>query len=75
MAKRLQSWAIEDLELQKELFNRKGESKGITPSQSEVDLDTDGNTPTPEDDGEMSGDEMVEFYKDNFGEKPSFINE
>jgi archaellum component FlaC len=74
-AKRLQSWSIEDLEFQKELFDDRAESKGITPSQSEVDLDTDGNTPTPEDDGEMSGDEMVEFYKDNFGEKPSFINE
>ena len=75
MAKRLQSWAIEDLELQKELFERKGESKGITPSQSEVDLD-DGNIPTPDDtDDDMNGDEMVEFYDDTFGEKPSFINE
>lgn len=75
MAKRLQSWAIEDLELQKELFERKGESKGITPSQSEVDLD-DGNIPTPDDtDDDMNGDEMVEFYEDTFGEKPSFINE
>ena len=75
MAKRLQSWSIEDLELQKELFERKGESKGITPSQSEVDLD-DGNIPTPDDDGnDLSSDEMVEFYEDTFGEKPSFINE
>lgn len=75
MAKRLQSWSIEDLELQKELFDRKGESKGITPSQSEVDLD-DGNIPTPDDDGnDLSSDEMVEFYEDTFGEKPSFINE
>ena len=63
------------LELQKELFERKGESKGITPSQSEVDLD-DGNIPTPDDDGnDLSSDEMVEFYEDTFGEKPSFINE
>ena len=75
MAKRLESWSIEDLELQKELFERKGESKGITPSQSEVDLD-DGNIPTPDDDGnDLSSDEMVEFYEDTFGEKPSFINE
>ena len=74
MAKRLQSWSIEDLELQKELFESRGESKGITPSQSEVDLD-DGHIPTPEDDGEMTGDEMVEFFEDTFGEKPSFINE
>ena len=74
MAKRLQSWSIEDLELQKELFESRGESKGITPSQSEVDLD-DGNIPTPDDDGEMTGDEMVEFFEDTFGEKPSFINE
>ena len=75
MAKRLQSWSIEDLELQKELFERKGESKGITPSQSEVDLD-DGNIPTPDDDGnDLSSDEIVEFYEDTFGEKPSFINE
>ena len=75
MAKRLQSWSIEDLELQKELFESRGESKGITPSQSEVDLD-DGNIPTPDDDGnDLSSDEMVEFYEDTFGEKPSFINE
>ena len=74
-AKRLQSWSIEDLEFQKELFEERGESKGITPSQSEVDLD-DGNIPTPDDTGDdMNGDEMVEFYEDTFGEKPSFINE
>lgn len=74
-AKRLQSWSIEDLEFQKELFEDRNDSKGITPSQSEVDLD-DGNIPTPDDTGDdMNSDEMVEFYEDTFGEKPSFINE
>ena len=75
-AKRLESWSIEDLEFQKELLSDSINNKGITPSQSEVDLDTDGNAPTPVDDGgEMTDDEMIEFFEDTFGEKPSFINE
>ena len=75
-AKMLESFTMEQLEFQKELLGESSNNKGITPSQSEVDLDTDGNTPTPQDDdGDMSSDEMIEFFEDTFGEKPSFINE
>ena len=75
-AKILESFTMEQLEFQKELLGESSNNKGITPSQSEVDLDTDGNTPTPQDDdGEMNSDEMIEFFEDTFGEKPSFINE
>lgn len=73
-AQTLQNWSMEQLEFQKELMGDDGANKGITPSQAEFDLD-DGNIPTPVDDGEPSKDEMIEFYEDTFGEKPSFINE
>lgn len=73
-AQTLQNWSMEQLEFQKELMGDDGANRGITPSQAEVDLD-DGNIPTPVDDGEPSKDEMIEFYEDTFGEKPSFIND
>ena len=60
----------------KELMSGDSKPAGLTSSQVEVDLD-DGNLPTPseEDDGILSKDEMVKFYEEEFGEKPSFINE
>lgn len=73
-AKKLSEWSIENLEFQKELMNGNSTPTGITPSQTEVPLD-DGNTPTPDDDGKPTGDEMIEFFEESFGEKPSFINE
>ena len=73
-AKRLSEWSIENLEFQKELMSDNSTPTGVTPSQAEVPLD-DGNTPTPTDDGEPTADEMVEFFEESFGEKPSFINE
>lgn len=73
-AKRLSEWSIENLEFQKELMNNDSTPTGVTPSQTEVPLD-DGNAPTPTDDGKPTGDEMVKFYEESFGEKPSFINE
>ena len=73
-ARRLSTWSVEDLEFQKELMNNDSTPTGVTPTQSEVPLDN-GNTPTPDDDGEPTGDEMVKFYEESFGEKPSFINE
>ena len=73
----LQNWSMEQLEFQKQLMGDDTSTKGITPSQAneEGGLD-DGNNPTPEDDGnDMSDDEMIKFYEDNFGEKPSFLND
>lgn len=73
----LQNWSMEQLEFQKELLSNDGANKGITPPQAndEGGLD-DGNNPIPEDDGnDMSDDEMIKFYEDNFGEKPSFLND
>jgi len=65
------------LEFQKELMTGDSDPTGITPTQmDDVPLDTDGNLPTPSDDGDnMSKDEIIEFYEQEFGEKPSFINE
>lgn len=76
-AKKLESFSMEQLEFQKELMTGTSESRGITPNQAtDVNLDVDGNNPTPtDDDDEVSSDEMIEFYKDTFGEEPSFINE
>lgn len=75
-AKKLESFTLEQLEFQKELMNGDTTPNGITPNQmDDVPLDTDGNLPTPTDDGEMSSDEVVAFYEQEFGEKPSFINE
>ena len=73
----LQNWSMEQLEFQKQLMGDDTPTRGITPSQAneEGGLD-DGNNPTPEDDGNnMSDDEMIKFYEDNFGEKPSFLND
>ena len=73
-AKKLESFSMEQLEFQKELMTSTSTPNGLTPQQSEVPLD-DGNIPTPpQDDGEMTKDEMVKFYEDNFGEKPTFIS-
>ena len=76
-AKKLESFTMEQLEFQKELMTGTSTPTGVTPQQAQGEggLDTDGNTPTPTDDGEPTGDEMVEFYKDTFGEAPTFINE
>lgn len=75
-AQTLQNWSMEQLEFQKELMGDDTKPTGLTPQQAneEGGLD-DGNNPTPTDDGEPSKDEMIEFYEDTFGEKPSFINE
>ena len=73
----LQNWSMEQLEFQKQLMGDDTPTKGITPPQAndEGGLD-DGNNPTPEDDdNNMSDDEMIKFYEDNFGEKPSFLND
>lgn len=76
-AKKLDSFTMEQLEFQVELMTGTSTPTGITPQQAndEGGLDTDGNAPTPSDDGELDKDEMIEFYKDTFGEEPSFINE
>lgn len=74
-AKMLESFTLEQLEFQKELMTGDSNPTGLTTSQTDgVPLD-DGNLPTPTDDGDMTKDEIVEFYEENFGEKPSFINE
>ena len=73
-AKKLESFSLEQLEFQKELMSGTSTPTGMTPNQVDVPLD-DGNIPTPEDDGELTDEEMISFYEDNFGEKPSFINE
>ena len=72
-AKKLESFSLEQLEFQKELMSGTSTPTGMTPNQVDVPLD-DGNIPTPEDDGELTDEEMISFYEDNFGEKPSFIN-
>ena len=72
-AKKLESFSLEQLEFQKELMGGTSTPTGMTPNQVDVPLD-DGNIPTPEDDGEFTDEEMISFYEDNFGEKPSFIN-
>ena len=75
-SKKLEGFSLEQLEFQKELMSGTSTPQGLTPQQaSEESGIDDGNDPTPVDDGEPSSDEMVEFYEDAFGEKPSFINE
>lgn len=76
-AKKLESFTMEQLEFQMELMNNTSAPTGISPQQAQDEggLDIDGNTPSPTDDGKPSKDEMLEFYEDTFGEKPSFINE
>jgi seryl-tRNA synthetase len=77
-AKKLKDFTLEQLEFQKELMSGTTAPQGLTPQQAdeEVGLDHDGNDPTPVDDGNIvTDDEMVEFYKEEFGEKPSFIDE
>lgn len=76
-AKKLESFTLEQLEFQKELMTGDSNGKGITPNQmDDVPLDTDGNLPTPpSDDGVMGKEDVVKFYEEEFGEKPSFINE
>lgn len=75
-AKTLQHLDIKDLENIKDLVSSDTDPTGITPTQmDEVPLD-DGNLPTPSDDGDaMSKDEMIKFYEEEFGEKPSFIQD
>ena len=77
-AKKLESFTMEQLEFQKELMTGTSTPTGITPqqAQNEGGLDTDGSTPTIEDDDDsLDKDEMIEFYKETFGEAPTFINE
>lgn len=74
-AKKLENWSLEQLELQKELMSGDTTPNGVTSNQVDVPLDTDGNLPTPTDNGEPSSDEMVKFYEESFGEKPSFIED
>ena len=77
-AKKLESFTMEQLEFQKELMTGTSTPTGVTPqqAQNEGGLDTDGSTPTIEDDdGSLDKDEMIEFYKETFGEAPTFINE
>lgn len=75
-AKKLENKSVDDLELMIEFMSGDSSPVGLTPQQAneESGLD-DGNNPTPVDDGELSGDEMVEFFEDAFGEKPSFLND
>lgn len=76
IAKKLEDFSLDQLRFQKELLSDDSKPNGLTPQQAEDEggLD-DGNNPTPTDDGELSDNEMVEFYEEAFGEKPSFINE
>ena len=77
-AKKLESFTMEQLEFQKELMTGTSTPTGITPqqAQNEGGLDTDGSNPTIQDDDDsLDKDEMIEFYKETFGEAPTFINE
>ena len=76
-AKRLADFTLEQLEFQKELMTGTSTPQGLTPQQAndESGLDIDGNDPTPVDDGVPSSDDVVKFYEESFGEKPSFMNE
>lgn len=77
-AKKLESFTMEQLEFQKELMTGTSTPTGITPqqAQNEGGLDTDGSKPTIQDDDDsLDKDEMIEFYKETFGEAPTFINE
>ena len=77
-AKKLESFTMEQLEFQKELMTGTSTPTGVTPqqAQNEGGLDTDGSTPTIQDDDDsLDKDEMIEFYKETFGEAPTFINE
>ena len=76
-AKKLESFTMEQLEFQKELMTGTSTPTGVTPqqAQNEGGLDTDGSTPTIDDDDSLDKDEMIEFYKETFGEAPTFINE
>ena len=77
-AKKLESFTMEQLEFQKELMTGTSTPTGVTPqqAQNEGGLDTDGSTPTIDDDDDsLDKDEMIEFYKETFGEAPTFINE
>ena len=73
-AEQLQNWSMDQLELQKELMSSESAPKGVSPNDAPVD---DGNDPVPTNDDKdsLAKDEMVEFYKSEFGENPSFINE
>lgn len=77
-AKKLENFTLEQLEFQKELMTSTTTPQGLTPQQADAEggVDYDGNNPSPTDDGDViSDDEMIEFYKEEFGENPSFINE
>lgn len=73
-AKQLESFTLEQLEFQKELMNGDTIPRGITPQENPVD---DGNDPSPsDDDGDsLDSEEVISFYENEFGEKPSFIDD
>lgn len=71
-AKKLEKYSVEDLEFQIELMSGDSTPQGITPSQTHTD---DGSDPSPTDDEDFTDEEIVKFYEDNFGEKPSVIND
>lgn len=77
-AKNLEHLDIKDLENIKDLMTGDPAPVGLTPNQVNDDgvpLD-DGNIPTPTDDGDaMSKDDVVKFYEEEFGEKPSFMQD
>lgn len=77
-AKNLEHLDIKDLENIKDLMIGDSDPVGLTPNQvtdDGVPLD-DGNIPTPTDDGDaMSKDDVVKFYEEEFGEKPSFMQD
>ena len=76
-AKRLQKFDVEDLQFQAELMKGDDNPRGLTSvdADEEGGVDRNGNIPTPSDDSEVTSDEIVEFYEENFGEKPSFLTD
>jgi len=68
-AEKLQDWSIEQLELQIDLMGGESTPRGVGVNDVHTD---DGNDPVPEDTDDESpdADEMVEFYKSEFGEEP-----
>ena len=68
-AERLQDWSIEQLEFQVELMEGESTPRGVGVNETHTD---DGNDPVPtgEEDESPKADEMIEFYKSEFGEEP-----
>lgn len=68
-AEKLKDFSIEQLEFQIELMSGESTPRGIGVNDTHID---DGNDPVPEEDDDESpkADEMIEFYKSEFGEEP-----